>query len=475
MRMKTKNHDWFLLWGLLMLVSFCFIGCKDDDGGEKGTPFDPSKPVVISDFIPKEGGWGSRLLLYGNNFGDDPTKVKVTIGGKEAKVITVTNDNLYCFVPRGADAGNIEVTVLDGRGEELAYGEIDEKFVYKKKMLVSTLVGETDPEILDENKNFEIIDGPWGNCGGLEKMEWLVFDPNNKDRLYVCGGAKTHRIVDFAEETLGSIKFTGEASAATNILSFTNDGQLIVVCNIAQDNKNGLFFFSPESNFQTQVKLPARGCRAAIPHPINGEIYTSRYDKGWIGRYDPVTGDYKMDEIQMPYGSLDLFVAIHPKGYYMYIMVRNKHVIYRADYDFDDDYDDEYDDEYEKTFTTPYLVCGKYDDKGITDGVGGNVRMNEPQQGCFVKNEEYTGQKDEYDFYFVDKQNHCVRTLTPTGRVKIYAGRPNGDGTKGFNDGDLRKEARFNYPASIVWDEKRECLLVGDSNNHRIRKIAMED
>ena len=77
-------------------------------------------------------------------------------------------------------------------------------------------------------------------------------------------------------------------------------------------------------------------CRAAIPHPINGEIYTYRYDKGWIGRYDPVTGDYKMDEIQMPYGSLDLFVAIHPKGYYMYIMVRNKHVIYRADYDFDE-------------------------------------------------------------------------------------------------------------------------------------------
>ena len=62
MRMKTKNHDWFLLWGLLILVSFCFIGCKDDDGGEKGTSFDPSKPVVISDFIPKEGGWD--LVYY---------------------------------------------------------------------------------------------------------------------------------------------------------------------------------------------------------------------------------------------------------------------------------------------------------------------------------------------------------------------------------------------------------------------------
>lgn len=41
-------------------------------------------------------------------------------------------------------------------------------------MLVSTLVGETKPDILDENTNFDIIDGPWGNCGGLEKMEWLV-------------------------------------------------------------------------------------------------------------------------------------------------------------------------------------------------------------------------------------------------------------------------------------------------------------
>lgn len=461
MRMKTKDHGWFFLWGLLTLVSFCFIGCKDDDGVEKGTSFDPDKPVVISDFVPKEGGWGSRLLLYGDNFGDNLANVKVTIGGKEAKVITVTNQNVYCFVPRGAVEGDIEVTILDGRGEELAYGGADEKFVYKKKYLVSTLVGET----YENNTKFDVIDGPWGDCGGLEKMEWLVFDPNNRDRLYVCGGGKTHRVVDFAEKTLGSIKFTGEAAGDCNILSFTNDGQLIVVRNRTNDGQKGLFFYSPESNFQTLVKtLDARGCRAAIPHPVNGEIYTSRYDKGWIGKYDPVTGYYKMDEIQMPYGSLDLYIAIHPKGQYMYIMMRNKHVIYRADYDSD-----------ARTFTTPYLVCGRYGEKDFKDGVGGNVRMNEPQQGCFVLNEEYKGEKDEYDFYFVDKQNQCVRTLTPTGRVKIYAGRPNGDGATGFNDGDLRKEARFNYPASIVWDEKRGCLLVGDSNNHRIRKIAMED
>lgn len=36
-------------------------------------------------------------------------------------------------MPRGADAGNIEVTVLDGRGEELAYGEIDENLSIRRK------------------------------------------------------------------------------------------------------------------------------------------------------------------------------------------------------------------------------------------------------------------------------------------------------------------------------------------------------
>ncbi len=54
---ENKESCLAFLWGLLALVGFCFVSCKDDDeGGEQ--PFDPSKPVVISDFTPKEGGMG---------------------------------------------------------------------------------------------------------------------------------------------------------------------------------------------------------------------------------------------------------------------------------------------------------------------------------------------------------------------------------------------------------------------------------
>lgn len=460
MKMKTKSYDWHIHWGLLLLITLCFVGCKDDDKQEE-VGFDPSKPVVVSDFTPKEGGLGSRLVVYGDNFGDDISKLKVTIGGQKAKVIGVKNQSLHCFIPAKAYEGDIEVSILDGRGEALAFGKAEVNFIYKKKTLVTTLIGET----YENNTKFDVKDGPFDDCGGLEKMEWMVFDPNNHNRLYICGGSKSHRVVDFEKEELGTITFPGDAGTGDiNILSFSKKGELIVVKNMTEDNRNGLFFFSPESGFKTQVDAVfARGCRAAIPHP-NGEIYTSRYDKGWIGRYDPETKINKMDEIQLPYSAADLYLAIHPLGNYMYIMLRNKFYIMRSDYNWE-----------KKTFMMPYLACGRYGEKGYADGIGNSARLNEPQQGCFVKNPDYEGQKDEYDFYFCDKQNQCVRKLTPEGRVSTFAGRPNGDGKTGFNDGDLRAEARFNYPAGIVYDEERGCFFVGDSNNHRIRKIALEE
>lgn len=81
-----KEKCWKSLHGCLcaaMLVLFAFglASCKDDENEDAA--FDPSKPIVITDFMPKEGGFGTNLILYGDNFGDDLSKVKVTIGGKK--------------------------------------------------------------------------------------------------------------------------------------------------------------------------------------------------------------------------------------------------------------------------------------------------------------------------------------------------------------------------------------------------------
>mgnify|MGYP000977088714 CR=1 FL=1 len=224
------------------------------------------------------------------------------------------------------------------------------------------------------------------------------------------------------------------------------------------------------SGFKTEVKLgesKQKGITGAFVHPETAKLYYTVYPDQEIYEYN-FENKTTTKIARHPRVKETLRSVVHPTGKYAYLLrqynERGNGYISRMDYNLT-----------AGQFTTPYIVAGSASGSGYRDGVGSKVQMNGPTQGVFVKNPEYAGEEDEYDFYFVDKQNHCVRTLTPTGRVKIYAGRPNGDGTKGFNDGDLRKEARFNYPASIVWDEKRECLLVGDSNNHRIRKIAMED
>ena len=127
-----KKSDWRtrfirLCAVVLPLIVLCFTACKDEDK-EENLPFDPTKPVVITDFSPKSGGIGNNIILYGENFGNDPKKLKVIVGGKEANIISVKNNILYCVVPRMATEGDVEISVYDDNGEEVAFAEAEEKF-----------------------------------------------------------------------------------------------------------------------------------------------------------------------------------------------------------------------------------------------------------------------------------------------------------------------------------------------------------
>ena len=83
----------------LVLLAFCLNGCKDKEDVES-LDFNPSLPVEVNDFTPKEGGVGQKLVIYGKNFGNDPKLVKVKIGGKDATVINVRGNSLYPKIRR---------------------------------------------------------------------------------------------------------------------------------------------------------------------------------------------------------------------------------------------------------------------------------------------------------------------------------------------------------------------------------------
>ena len=86
----------------------------------------------------------------------------------------------------------------------------------------------------------------------------------------------------------------------------------------------------------------------------------------------------------------------------------NYGAVFRADYD-----------PVAKTFGNPSIIAGNMNDKSFKEGTGGSARFNKPQFGVFVKNEKYGEgigpDNDQYDFYFCDRENHCIWKLDPHG------------------------------------------------------------
>ncbi|WP_091392749.1 IPT/TIG domain-containing protein [Arachidicoccus rhizosphaerae] len=456
---KSKTRRWCRSMEIIMLalITLFFVQCKKEVSGNQPNGFDPSKPIVVDSIYPKEGGVGTNLILYGQNFGNDLSRTKVTIGGKAAKVVGVRGNSIYCVIPEKAYDGDIQISILDDEGNPLAEGTSKEIFSYVRKWLVSTFLGK----YYEVSSDFEEKEGPFNDCGAFKGILWFSFDPLNHDHLYFTADANSCRMIDFEKEYVNYFR-TG--FSRTSIISWDNDGDMIASDNHSSDTKYGNYIFSRSSGFTQKEAIPvyARGVNGTMIHP-NGELYYSRYRAGDVRRYDFQTGEDKL-AFANPYSAVAVYMVMHPSGDYAYLIEYEKHFIMRTDYD-----------PVKKIFKTPYTIAGAAATAGYKDGVGTSALLNHPVQGVFVKNPAYEGNgADQYDFYFCDRDNHAVRILNPQGRVSTYAGRGN-NGTSGYANGDLRTEARFNAPQAIAYDEERKCFYIGDAGNWIIRKIAQEE
>lgn len=71
------------------------------------------------------------------------------------------------------------------------------------------------------------------------------------------------------------------------------------------------------------------------------------------------------------------------------------------------------------------------------------------------------------NLYVADTGNHCIRKITPQGVVTTFAGRA---GSAGYADGDA-PSAQFSSPTALAWDARGQ-LFVADSGNHCIRMVT---
>src|SRR5688572_16213861 len=91
---------------------FCLLcACSKKSASDKGTPYDPAKPVTINRISPDSGGVNTQLIIYGSNFGTDTSQIKVYINGHLAPLIGSNGSALYVLVPSKSGSGDVKVIV----------------------------------------------------------------------------------------------------------------------------------------------------------------------------------------------------------------------------------------------------------------------------------------------------------------------------------------------------------------------------
>jgi len=426
---------------LASLILLLICSCSKKSTTEKGLVYDPSQPVTINRITPDSGGVSTQLVIYGSNFGNDTSRIKVSINGKPAPLVGSNGSAIYVLVPSKAGSGEVKVVVGTGPSAKEVTGPVPFKYIFFPG--VSTLAGFTD-----KDGKTAIVDGPI-NKAQFEEPYWLCFD--EQKNIYLLEEYKGLRFIN-ADRTEVSTKFrTGNGLDRPRTLSFNPTWDTLYITNDQWD-WTGLStaVATRADNFTRWTSLVySQTTNGGAAQPQTGDYFFNAYSTGAIFKWDR-TAKVSRELFRIGDVSWEFNVQFAPSGDFAYIVVVNQHYILKSRYN-----------RQTGELETPVHFVGGRRTSGHKDGVGTDARFKNPHQGAFDEND---------NFYLTDAENHCIRKITPEGVVSTFAGRP---GKSGYADGALR-DAQFNLPRGIIYDRESGTFYVADQVNRRIRIISTE-
>lgn len=492
MKDTYKSKLWRMLIVSFFGFSVFFTSCKDPDIIEK-VDNDPSKPVTIASFWPDSGRVATQMLIKGENFGGYKDSISVFVNDKKAAVIGVNPEGtlIYCIVPSLRDeeyreeGDEITATVKVLIGETVS-NVPDKQFAYTFSHNVSTFLGFTD-----QDGNTAIVDGTFEKAQ-FQSPFWLAFDTDvdgpkdangkPKKNVYLIEENNGLRYIDMYDKTVSTVFLIGNGVDRPRTIAFTlnpndqeyNRDTMIIANDHGEWSGIGTIIIPRDSVTRRfigpwRAVMHHRQCNGGAIHPVSGDYWFNSYNKsqvykvfnrsGQIWRYGGPTAD-KLNEdgkegtnyfFLVQDNDWEFNIQIAPSGSFAYIVSKNQHYIAKMEYNFT-----------KRAFEKPSPFVGTRQKSGFKDGVGvGNTLFNQPQQGAF----------DKYDnFYVSDGENNCIRKVTPQGQVSTFAGRPE---NPGYSDGALR-DAQFDGPFGIIYDDDIQTFYIADRDNRRIRAIKVE-
>jgi DNA-binding beta-propeller fold protein YncE len=324
----------------------------------------------------------------------------------------------------------------------------DQKFRYKISVSVSTIAGNGTNNVLQLGALDQAILYPCGLCIDADGNLFSMIRNNNGG--FVKINEEENSVIQLASADQGVVWPSSPCvDMNTGIVTFPSDHIRELFWTF--DPKEGWAFRQRYMKFkESTIPLPSNTWKKTTAScAYDGHFYT-HFHNGHIVKINPKTYEAEIIYVAPAQGDCYgmAFHPLHPKILYMAFWSGAGSIAHSiCSLDITDS---------EGTFQK---LSGSVSG-GYRDGELSVAQFREPGQIFF---------DPEGNLYIADSGNHCIRKITTENMVETVVGIP---GQSGWKDGG-KDEALFNAPRGIAVSSDG-TVYVGDHNNARIRKLAIE-
>lgn len=442
--MKKLNFYRLSVAVALMSMTAGLQSCSDSDDNK--AEYNPSAPVEVTDYYPTEGGVATKLILNGSNFGTDVSKIQVLVNEYPAAVVSSVGDQIYAICPRKPGEGD-ENNIIDCKVAVIVDGrrvEYPVNFKYQIQTVVTTVCGMKDAPDDPITGNLAQTSMPPVTYLAVDNDNNIFASLRNRNSYY-----NNNKVMMVNEDEDFSKILIPDTGAPLNQPCMLDDGKTVYI-----PTDNGLEYWTMSSdNMWSPMKQSLKpNTGQTLTFDFKHSFAMCKYDgymyvrpkNGILYRFDPESGLATQVDNGLMNGS-DAYMTFSTKNPTMlYLAYTNNHCIYSYD-----------------ILTGKHeLIAGISSQSGYIDGNGASAMFNEPRQLILDEND---------DMYIADTNNHCIRKVTPDGKVSTVIGIA---GEAGYQDG-APDEALFNRPFGVCIN-KEGIIYIGDFENQCIRRLAIE-